>query len=98
MSLPSDSRAAMAIFVSSALAVTMTVPICWPVEVLALLLDGVGVRLVVTVFVVPFIVPRGDICLHFLWAAITVLDGFLSNLGLCHLWGGVMGCPIHHPI
>ena len=78
----------MAVFVSSALALTMTVPICWPVEVLALLLDGVGVGFVVTVFVVPFIVPRGDICLRFLWAAMTVLDGFPSNLGLRHLRGG----------
>ena len=88
MSLPSDKSAAMAILVSSVLAVTMTVPICWPVDVLALLLDGVGVALVVTVFVVPFIVPRGDICFLFLWAAKTVLEGFLSNLGLRRLRGG----------
>ena len=97
MSPPSDSRAAMAIFVSSALALTMTVRMHWQVEVLTLLLDGVGVGLMVTVSVVPFVVPRGDICLCFLWAAITILDSFLNNLGLHHLWG-MMECPIHHPI
>ena len=88
ISPPSDSRAAMAIFVSSALELTMTVRMHWPVEVLALLLDGVGVRLIVAIPVVPFVVPRGDFCLRFLWAAITVLDGFLNKLGLRRLRGG----------
>ena len=97
MSLPSDKRAAMAVLVSSVLAETMTVLICWPVEVLALLLDGVGVGLVVTGFLVLFIVPRGDICFRFLWAAKTVLEGFLSSLGLRHL-RGVTECQIHRPI
>ena len=85
MSLPSDRRAAMAVLVSSVLAETMTVPICWPVEVLVPLLDGVRVGLIVTGFVVLFIVPRGDICFRFLWAAKTVLEGFLSSLGLHRL-------------
>ena len=87
----------MAVLVSSVLAVTMTVPICWPVEVLALLLNAVGVGLVVIGFVVLFIVPRGDICFRFLWAAKTVLEGFLSSLSL-HRLRGVTECPIHRPI
>ena len=78
----------MAVFVSSALALTITVPFGVASLVLALLVEGVGAVVVVTVFFTPVQVPNGDICFRLLWAAITILEGFLNKLGLRRLWGG----------
>ena len=95
MSLPRDRSAAMAVLVSSWLALTVRVPIsggsaCAAVEVEVEALASIQGTCTDFSLVIVAVFPadRGDIILHFLWAARMVFDGLHNRFGLRRLcWG-----------
>ena len=95
MSLPRDRSAAMAVLVSSWLAFTVRVPISGgsvsaavEVEVDALASIQVTCTDFSLVVVAVFPADRGNIILHFLWAARMVFNGLCNRFGLRRLCGG----------
>ena len=95
MSLLRDRSAAMAVLVSSWRTFTVRVPISGgsafaavevEVEALASVLGTCTDFSLVVVAVFP--ADRGNIILHFLWAARMVFDGLRNRFGLRHLHGG----------